>query len=87
LLSADADGVKQACAAFFKNDPFYPRPGTGEAADEKLWNVFKQRFLLASQRIMGDEGQDTWYLADMLVERIEEEGELRRRNKVEVHRE
>lgn len=40
----DETGVEQACAAFYKNDPFYPRPGTGEAADEELWVLFKQRF-------------------------------------------
>ena len=32
----DEEGIDQACAAFFKNDPFYPRPGSGEAADEEL---------------------------------------------------
>lgn len=33
-ISMDEAGVEKACVAFFKNDPFYPRPGGGEAADE-----------------------------------------------------
>ncbi|EOA87971.1 hypothetical protein ACJQWK_09070 [Exserohilum turcicum] len=72
-------GIEQACAAFFRNDPYYPRPGTGEAADEELWIVFKQRFLASSRRILGEENQDMWVLADRLIARIEEEGEERRR--------
>jgi hypothetical protein len=40
ILVDEAD-VEQAGAAFFKNDSFYPKPGTGEAADEELWMMFK----------------------------------------------
>ena len=80
-MGMNEEGVHQACAAFFRNDPFYPRPGTGEAADEELWVVFKQRFLESSRGILGEARQDKWFLADMLMGRIEEEGELRRKNK------
>ncbi|KAF2792313.1 hypothetical protein K505DRAFT_326230 [Melanomma pulvis-pyrius CBS 109.77] len=82
-ISMDEAGIKKACVAFFKNDPFYPRPGTGEAADEELWKVFKQRFLVASRGILGE---DWRVLAEKLVDRIEEEGQLRRRRKEEVAR-
>jgi hypothetical protein len=47
-IQVDEAGVEQACVTFYKNDPFYPRPGTGEAADEELWMVFKRRFLESS---------------------------------------
>jgi hypothetical protein len=80
-IQVDEAGVEQACAAFFKNDPFYPKPGTGEAADEELWTVFKQRFLESSRRILGEANQDKWFLADKLIESIEEEGQSRIRNK------
>ncbi|OAK97722.1 hypothetical protein IQ06DRAFT_201606, partial [Phaeosphaeriaceae sp. SRC1lsM3a] len=53
-MSMDEVGFKKACDAFFRNDPYYPRPGTGEAAGEELWVVFKQRFLECSKRIMGE---------------------------------
>jgi hypothetical protein len=78
-LSMDEAGVEQACIAFFKNDSFYPRPGSGVDADEVLWRVFKQRFLVASEKILSDEREDTRCLAKKLMERIEEEGQLRRK--------
>jgi hypothetical protein len=74
-------GVEQACAAFWKNDPFYPRPGTGEAADEELWVIFKNKFLDSSRRIIGRKSRDKLFLADKLIERIVQEGLSRRRNK------
>ena len=74
-ISLDETGVEQACTAFFKNDPFCPRPGSDETADEELWGVFKTRFLSTSRGILGAE--DVW-LAERLVRRIEEEGGLRR---------
>ena len=76
-MRMDAEGVEQACAAFFRNDPFYPRPGTGETADEELWVVFKQRFLKSSYRFLGGARQHIWYLADRLMHRIEEDARSR----------
>ena len=64
--------------AFWGNDPFYPRTGGEETADEELWGVFKTRFLLKSQEIL--EEDDVW-LAERLVRRVEEEGVLRRKGK------
>lgn len=80
-IQVDEAGVEQACAAFYKNDPFYPRPGTGVAADEELWMVFKQRFLESSRRVLGERSRDKWSLAEKLMERIEEEGQSRRRDR------
>jgi hypothetical protein len=77
-IQVDEAGAEQACVAFYKNDPFYPRPGIGEAADEELWMVFKRRFLESSRRIL--EG-DKWFLADKLIGRIEEEGQSRRKGR------
>ncbi|KAI2476435.1 DUF3669 domain containing protein [Pyrenophora tritici-repentis] len=79
-IDLDEQGVDQACAAFSKNDPFYPRPGTGEKANEELWLVFKQRFLESSRRILGGASREKWFLADRLMEKIEEEGRSRRRH-------
>ncbi|KAH8725811.1 zinc finger protein-domain-containing protein [Phaeosphaeriaceae sp. PMI808] len=80
-LSMDEAGIEKACVAFFRNDPFYPRPGSREAADEELWQVFKQRFLVASRRILREVSEDGRFLSEKLVERIEEEGRLRRGRK------
>lgn len=71
-LSMDEAGIEKACIAFFRNDPFYPRPGSGRADDERLWTVFKERFLIASRRILEE---DMRFLAEKLVEKIEEEGQ------------
>jgi hypothetical protein len=48
-MQADARGVNQAVAAFFWNDPYYPRPIPG---DEWLWEVFKE-YLVHSTSITG----------------------------------
>lgn len=40
----DEAGIDQACMSFWRNDPFYPRPGSGNVADEKPWEVFRTRF-------------------------------------------
>jgi hypothetical protein len=80
-MEMDEAGVEQACAAFWKNDPFYPRPGTGEVADEELWKVFKKKFLESSRRIMRDASRDKWYLAEFMMENITQEGLARRKNK------
>lgn len=86
-LSMDEAGVERACATFYKNDPFYPRPEGETAADKELWNVFRQTFLKNSQVILGNNSGDK-ILAEKLMERIEEEGKLRRKRKEELaHRE
>lgn len=78
-MSMDDAGVEQACTAFYKNDPPYPRPGTGDPADEEPWAVFKSRFLEASRKIWGErEGSVELGLAEKLMRRIEEEGAARR---------
>ncbi|KAH7067344.1 zinc finger protein-domain-containing protein [Paraphoma chrysanthemicola] len=80
-LSMDEVGMKQACAAFYRNDPFFPRPGSGDTADEELWEVFRQRFLLASRRILGEERPRECRFAEGLIEHIEREGRAQARRK------
>ncbi|KAF2712822.1 hypothetical protein K504DRAFT_372939 [Pleomassaria siparia CBS 279.74] len=59
-MSSNNDGVSQAVIAFWNNEPFYPRPYGGPAADgdpyprmrqRRLWNHFRQRYLESSNRI------------------------------------
>lgn len=75
-MTMDEAGVEQACAAFYKNDRFYPRPSGREAADEMLWEVFKKRFLEASNGILG-QGNESGALPRKLMDRIEQEGHTR----------
>lgn len=52
-MPLDEEGVEQAVKAFYKNDPFYPRPGRDGVEDQRLWDEFKYRFLEASLAILG----------------------------------
>jgi len=82
-MSMDEAGLKQACAAFMRNDPFYPRPDGTETADGALWWFFRQRFLDTSAEILGD-GCPHAGLPRRLMEMIEEEGCRRRKKKEEL---
>lgn len=55
-MSFDEAGVEQAARAFRRNDPFYPRPGREIVNDQRLWIEFKNRFLEASNAVVGVEG-------------------------------
>ena len=52
-MCMDKMDVEQAVVAFYKNDPFYPRPGRDDIKDQAIWNEFKDRFLKASGAILG----------------------------------
>ena len=57
-MNLDAKGVDQAVAAFYRNDPYLPRPGRDNGADQVLWKEFKVRFLEASSAILGPRGPE-----------------------------
>jgi len=46
-MSMDAAGVQQAVDAFYRNDPYFPRPWANDHTeeDDRVWNVFKRAFL------------------------------------------
>ena len=44
----DIHGVNQAVAAFFRNDPYYPRP---DSSKEK-WEVFRDNYLRVCEHIL-----------------------------------
>jgi hypothetical protein len=51
-MPMDEKGVDQAVAAFFKNDPFYPRP------NQELWKVFRHWYLRTSSNIVRNDHND-----------------------------
>ena len=57
-MTLDAKGVEQAVAAFYRNDPYFPRPGRDNGADQILWKEFKEGFLEASSAILGSSGPE-----------------------------
>lgn len=44
-------GVQQAVTAFWRNDPFYPRP------QSKLWGDFREQYLMSSEEIINEYSQ------------------------------
>ncbi|KAI4921607.1 hypothetical protein J4E90_000033 [Alternaria incomplexa] len=59
-MSQDASGIAQAVHAFWRNDPYFPRPfAYGHThADTELWHTFKAHFLNVSRRMLTEKEQD-----------------------------
>ena len=49
-MPMNEEGVQQAVTAFYKNDPFYPRP----LSSPSLWKVFREQYLLSSVEVIVD---------------------------------
>lgn len=84
-ISLDEAGVKQAVAAFYKNDPFFPRPrprpnrgddddDDDDVKDQRLWDEFKDEFLRVSEGILGP-GTAQSHLPRLWVRLVEERGQ------------
>ncbi|KAK1985654.1 zinc finger protein-domain-containing protein [Colletotrichum cereale] len=71
-MTMDEAGIKQACKSFWRNDPYYPRPGSDNHNDQRLWGVFQNRFLETSSRLLEGETESVRQLPQQLVELIEE---------------
>jgi hypothetical protein len=71
-LLMDEGGIYQAARSFWRNDPFYPRPGSNLPEDQRLWELFKARFLGTSNLILLDEVDAIRRLPGMLMTKIEE---------------
>ncbi|EGY14699.1 uncharacterized protein VDAG_05863 [Verticillium dahliae VdLs.17] len=54
-LSMDEEGVAHAFVKFYRNNPFYPRPGTGLEADERHWELFREAYLETSDLLLTEE--------------------------------
>jgi hypothetical protein len=72
-MSMDEAGVEQAVVAFWKNDPFYPRPEEGSV----LWKAFRDMYLATSLRVVnvGDgpgPGDRRLELAKLFVDLLEQ---------------
>jgi hypothetical protein len=53
-ISMDERGMRQAVDAFWRNDPYFPRPWAQNHTleDKELWDVFVDEFLGESERIL-----------------------------------
>ena len=82
-MSQDADGIAQAVHAFWRNDPYFPRPFAYDHtdADTELWQAFKTHFLDVSRRMLTDKkgsvDENTLDLPQQWVTQVEAEGRRR----------
>ena len=74
-MALDGKGVEQAVAAFWRNDPYYPRPRSGNVKDESLWTVFKETFLETSGAILRP-GSPGVGLPTLWMDLVEQRGKL-----------
>ncbi|THV87308.1 hypothetical protein D6D27_07468 [Aureobasidium pullulans] len=59
------DGLKQLVDGFFWNDPYYPRPGTSNKKDEKLWDIFADAYLEASEEFGKEDGMARAFILEV----------------------
>ncbi|EXF86586.1 hypothetical protein CFIO01_06848 [Colletotrichum fioriniae PJ7] len=72
MMTMDTNGIKQACRSFWRNDPYYPRPGRHNIQDKELWATFRSQFLKSSDDILEGEENNVRRLPLQLIESIEE---------------
>lgn len=78
-MAMNSNGVEQAAAAFWGNDPYYPRPGLEK---DLLWIVFRQYYLRISETCIGivnepDEAKRRRALSRQFIDLVEQEGTTR----------
>ena len=73
-ISMDEVGVQQAVAAFYKNDPFFPRPSQ-DLQQQRLWDEFKAQFLETSASILGPRSH-VMQLPTLWIAGVEQRAEL-----------
>ncbi|KAL8769260.1 MAG: hypothetical protein Q9194_005496 [Teloschistes cf. exilis] len=73
-MPLDEVGVEQAVAAFYKNDPYYPRPERGNPNDQQLWEAFKIRLIEASRAIIAQNSLEA-HLPELWIDLVEQRAE------------
>lgn len=66
-MPMDEGGIQQAVTAFFRNDPYYPRPQSSPL----LWEVFREQYLLSSKVVGATERDQRVLLSGMFIKAIE----------------
>lgn len=59
-------GLKQLVDGFWWNDPYYPRPGSSNTNDQKLWAIFSGTYLQTSEEL-GDDGMAQRFLMEVEI--------------------
>jgi hypothetical protein len=78
-------GLELAISAFFKNDPYYPRPLSTNAHEQELWDAFRATYLATSSAILSDETDVAIReLPERFILGLMTEATIRQRNKSEA---
>ncbi|CRK12178.1 hypothetical protein BN1708_010374 [Verticillium longisporum] len=78
----DEEGVAHAFVKFYRNDPFYPRPGTGLEADERHWELFREAYLETSDLLLTEEEKRVQKLPLLFVDEVVRRvGECKKKDK------
>lgn len=72
------NSVKMAVDAFFRNDPYYPRPPSSNDNEKLLWDNFSQAYLYAASKILSTEEDVIQQLPKQFIHCIEETMKVRR---------
>ncbi|MCJ1406876.1 hypothetical protein MMC19_000946 [Ptychographa xylographoides] len=75
-IAMDASGVEQAIAAFWQNDPYYPRPRPRGDPDRPLWEIFRSKYLEQSGKSSNVVALEN-KLPERFIEEIEREARRR----------
>ncbi|KAM0554735.1 hypothetical protein ACHAPJ_006807 [Fusarium lateritium] len=74
-ITMDEEGVEAAAQSFWRNDPYYPRPGSDKYFDQQFWTAFRVHFLQASEEILRREASSyIRQLPSLLMDKIVEMG-------------
>ncbi|CAG8242443.1 unnamed protein product [Penicillium salamii] len=74
-MEMNSEGVVQAAAAFWRNNPYNPRPGK----ESSLWNVFREHYTHVSEACGGKtEEAERRILSRYFIELVEQEGKFRK---------
>ncbi|KAF5963304.1 triacylglycerol lipase II precursor [Fusarium coicis] len=71
-VTMDESGAATAAECFWRNDPYYPRPGSAETSDQELWCAFKDHYLEVSGEMLKKEEQSVKGLPKLLISIVEE---------------
>ncbi|OTA03791.1 hypothetical protein A9Z42_0042910 [Trichoderma parareesei] len=71
-ISLDEEGVGQAHHAFWGNDPYFPRPGSSNLADQRLWPIFQDRYIKSSAAALQGEPDGVKQLPGLFIELIKQ---------------
>ncbi|KAF2194856.1 hypothetical protein K469DRAFT_469735, partial [Zopfia rhizophila CBS 207.26] len=71
-------GIEKLVAAFFRNDPYYPRPHGATTKDQNLWATFRNRYIATSQAHVDKEH---YHLPKLFIDTVAEEQRKRMKKK------